>query len=72
MHFVLNVDSLGDGVTFPQRCFDEDTDTLLGGCQRWADSDAVCQRWTDVDGGGLADQADSDSSNSPPSIVIMN
>ncbi|XP_021938686.1 palmitoyltransferase ZDHHC2-like isoform X7 [Zootermopsis nevadensis] len=29
--------SLGDGVTFPQRCVDEDTDTLLGTRQRWVE-----------------------------------
>nr|CAD7258656.1 unnamed protein product [Timema shepardi] len=29
--------SLGDGVTFPQRCVDEDTDSLLGTRQRWAE-----------------------------------
>ncbi|CAG2055420.1 unnamed protein product [Timema podura] len=28
---------LGDGVTFPQRCVDEDTDSLLGTRQRWAE-----------------------------------
>ncbi|KAJ9573983.1 hypothetical protein L9F63_008641, partial [Diploptera punctata] len=28
---------LGDGVTFPQRCVDEDTDTLLGTRQRWVE-----------------------------------
>ncbi|XP_063234046.1 palmitoyltransferase ZDHHC15B isoform X3 [Bacillus rossius redtenbacheri] len=29
--------SLGDGVNFPQRCLDEDTDSLLGSRQRWAE-----------------------------------
>ena len=55
-----NVNSLGDGVTFPQCCADEDTDTLLGGCQRWIDPD------------GTGEHADSDSSTAPPNIVIMN
>lgn len=31
--------SLGDGVTYPQRCVDEDTDDLLGARQRWADDE---------------------------------
>lgn len=31
--------SLGDGVTYPQRCVDEDTDDLLGSRQRWAEDD---------------------------------
>uniref|UniRef100_A0A1B6D9K9 Palmitoyltransferase n=1 Tax=Clastoptera arizonana TaxID=38151 RepID=A0A1B6D9K9_9HEMI len=32
--------SLGDGVTFPQRVIDEDTDHLLGGRQHWSDDDS--------------------------------
>ncbi|XP_063852881.1 palmitoyltransferase ZDHHC20-B-like isoform X2 [Scylla paramamosain] len=31
--------SLGDGVTYPQRCIDEDQDGLLGPRHRWADDD---------------------------------
>jgi len=31
--------SLGDGVTYPQRCVDEDTDGLLGQRQTWCDDD---------------------------------
>ncbi|XP_050694544.1 palmitoyltransferase ZDHHC20-B-like isoform X2 [Eriocheir sinensis] len=31
--------SLGDGVTYPQRCIDEDMDGLLGPTERWADED---------------------------------
>ncbi|CAL4128408.1 unnamed protein product, partial [Meganyctiphanes norvegica] len=31
--------SLGDGVTYPQRCVDEDTDGLLGQRQSWRDDD---------------------------------
>ncbi|XP_042219489.1 palmitoyltransferase ZDHHC20-B-like isoform X3 [Homarus americanus] len=30
---------LGDGVTYPQRCVDEDTDDLLGARQRWAEDE---------------------------------
>lgn len=32
--------SFGDGITFPQRLLDEDTDRLLGGRQRWAEEDS--------------------------------
>ncbi|XP_022184419.1 palmitoyltransferase ZDHHC15 isoform X11 [Nilaparvata lugens] len=32
--------SFGDGVTFPERIHDEDTESLLGSRQRWADEDS--------------------------------
>lgn len=32
--------SLGDGVVFPQRVLDEDTDQLLGGRQRWSEDES--------------------------------
>ncbi|KAK8734381.1 hypothetical protein OTU49_006156 [Cherax quadricarinatus] len=37
--FLPVASSLGDGVTYPQRCVDEDTDDLLGARQRWADDE---------------------------------
>ncbi|XP_065351969.1 palmitoyltransferase ZDHHC20-B isoform X3 [Cloeon dipterum] len=32
--------SLGDGVTFPQRCLDEDSQQLLASNQRWSDTES--------------------------------
>ncbi|XP_064119849.1 palmitoyltransferase ZDHHC20-B-like isoform X5 [Macrobrachium nipponense] len=37
--FLPLASSLGDGVTYPQRCVDEDTDDLLGARQRWAEDE---------------------------------
>lgn len=43
-YLYFNVNSLGDGVTYPQRCVDEDTDGLLGPRQRWdEDEDMNCR-----------------------------
>ncbi|KAK3912405.1 Palmitoyltransferase ZDHHC15 [Frankliniella fusca] len=65
---------LGDGVTFPQRCIDEDTDSLLGGCQRWDDPEAGCQQWMDPESNPRNEihQEDSDSSSAVPDIVVLN
>ncbi|XP_034252828.1 palmitoyltransferase ZDHHC15B-like isoform X2 [Thrips palmi] len=67
--------SLGDGVTYPQRCIDEDTDTLLGGCQRWDDQENGCSRWNDPEEAfsriAFSEHADSDSSTVHPEIMIV-
>jgi len=71
----LYVNSLGDGVTYPQRCIDEDTDTLLGGCQRWDDQENGCSRWNDPEevfsSIAFSEPADSDSSTVHPEIMIV-
>ncbi|XP_071444110.1 palmitoyltransferase ZDHHC15B isoform X2 [Hetaerina americana] len=58
--------NLGDGVTFPQRVVDTDTDTLLGRRQRWQEEDEEDEEGGRRGGGNSARRGEGAQTAAPP------